>query len=61
MISALVPTHEYLKNISDIEFGPSNTSNNFVAKFGDMVPSYKIPSAVILKRIEEGMICTNKL
>ncbi|XP_065903442.1 adhesion G protein-coupled receptor L4-like [Dysidea avara] len=53
VISALVPAHEYLMSIGDIEFGPSNASNSSFAKFGDMSLSYKIPSAVILKRNDE--------
>ena len=54
VISALIPTREYLTNVSDIVLSPSNNS---FPKFGDMAPSYRIPSAILLKMIDrEGII-----
>ena len=51
VISVLIPTREYLDDVKFI-----SSSNTAFASFGDMAPSYSIPSAVILSRIdEEGM------
>jgi len=49
VISALIPTREYLTNISDIVLSPSKSS---FPKFGELAPSYRIPSAILLKMID---------
>ena len=57
VIEAQVPTEEDLRRKTSIQFpSVTNMSNDVTLVFGNMTPMIEIPSSIVLRQLEEGMM-----
>ena len=57
VIEAKVPTEEDLRRKTSIQFpSVTNMSNDVTMVFGNMTPMIEIPSSIVLRQLEEGMM-----
>ena len=57
VIEAQVPTEETLRSKTSIQFpSVTNMSNDVTMVFGNMTPMIEIPSNIVLRQLEEGMV-----
>ena len=57
VIEAQIPMQEDLRRKTSIQFpSVTNMSNDVTMVFGNMTPMIEIPSSIILRQLEEGMV-----